>query len=93
MGRGDQRRVTWSAAEHYRKACAITPNFGASHYALALAYRDLARQGKHRASLLYQKDKLGWPSLDDPLLDAGSSCTPEPHHYLKQGVTWKQLDT
>lgn len=77
-----------SAVEHYRKACAITPNFGASHYALALAYRDLGETGKAQEHLLlYQKDKLGWPSLDDPLLDAVKQLHTGAHHYLKQGVS------
>ena len=29
------------AIDHFRKACEISPNFGAAHYALALAFRDL----------------------------------------------------
>jgi tetratricopeptide (TPR) repeat protein len=74
--------------EHYRKACATTPNFGASHYALALAYRDLGQTAQAQEHLLlYQKDKLGWPSLDDPLLDAVKQLHTGAHHYLKQGVS------
>jgi tetratricopeptide (TPR) repeat protein len=77
-----------SAAEHYGKACTASPNFGAAHYALALAYRDLGETAKAQEHLsLYQKDKLGWPSLDDPLLDAVKQLHTGAHHYLKQGVS------
>lgn len=77
-----------SAVDHYGKACATTQNFGAAHYALALAYRDLGETAKAREHLLlYQKDKLGWPSLDDPLLDAVKQLHTGAQHYLKQGVS------
>jgi len=77
-----------SAVQHYRKACEITPNFGASHYALALAYRDLGDKAKAQEHLsLYDKDKLGWPVLEDPLLDAIKELHVGAHQYLKQGVT------
>ncbi len=76
------------AVDHYRKACEITPNFGASHYALALAYRDLGEKAKAQEHLsLYQKDKLGWPPPEDnPLLDAIKELSAGAHHYLKKGV-------
>lgn len=76
-----------SAVDHYRKACEITPNFGASHYALALAYRDLGEKAKAQEHLLlYQKDKLGWPPLEDPLLEAIKELSAGAHHYLKKGA-------
>jgi tetratricopeptide (TPR) repeat protein len=76
-----------SAIDHFRKACEISPNFGAAHYALALAFRDLNDQTKAQEHLvLYQKDKLGRPHLDDPLLDAVQELRSGAHDYLKQGV-------
>jgi len=76
-----------SAIDHFRKACEISPNFGASHYALALAYRDLDDKTKAQEHLsLYQKDKLGWPLSHDPLLNAVQELRTGAHHYLKQGA-------
>jgi tetratricopeptide (TPR) repeat protein len=60
-----------AAVEHFRRACELSPHYGAAHYALASAYRDLgqtAQASEHFA--LHQKDSLTRPSLDDPLLDA-----------------------
>lgn len=77
-----------SAANHFRKACEMAPNFGASHYALALAYRDLGDNSKAQAHLLlYEKNKLGRPGLDDPLLRAVQELRTGGHDTLKQGVT------
>jgi tetratricopeptide (TPR) repeat protein len=76
-----------SAIDHFRKACEISPNFGAAHYALALAFRDLDDKAKAQEQLsLYQKDKLGRPRLDDPLLDTIQELRAGAHDYLKQGV-------
>ncbi|MGH9429729.1 MAG: tetratricopeptide repeat protein, partial [Terriglobia bacterium] len=76
-----------SALDHFLKACEISPNFGASHYALALAYRDLDDKTKAQEHLsLYQKDKLGWPVSRDPLSDAVQELRIGAHHYLKQGT-------
>ena len=60
-----------AAVEHFRRACELSPHYGAAHYALASAYRDLgqtAQASEHFA--LHQKDSLTRPALDDPLLDA-----------------------
>ena len=52
-----------------QKACELSPAFGAAHFALARAYRDLGEKEKAQEQLeLYQKDKLGWPAIPDPLL-------------------------
>jgi tetratricopeptide (TPR) repeat protein len=57
-----------SAAEHLRKACDLFPGFGAAHFALARAYGDQGEKDKAQEELaLYQKDRLGWPSVADPL--------------------------
>jgi len=57
-----------SAVEHLRKACDLFPGFGAAHFALARAYRDQREGEKAQEELaLYQKDRLGWPSVPDPL--------------------------
>lgn len=77
-----------SAIRHYQQACRLFPSFGAAHYALALAYRDQgerARAADHLA--LYQKDKLSWPSVEDPLLQAVDRLKESPRHRLKEAVT------
>ena len=75
------------AIDHFRKACEISPNYGAAHYALALAFRDLDDKIKAQEHLsLYQKYKLGRPHLDDPLLDTVQDLRVGAHDYLKQGV-------
>ena len=62
---GDAR----SAVDQLRKACALSPGFGAAHFALARAYRDAGEKEKSQQQLdLYQKDRLGWPPVPDPLL-------------------------
>lgn len=59
-----------AAAEHYRRAVAIAPQFGPAHYALALAYRDLGlddRTAPHLAA--HRAYGASRPSLADPLLE------------------------
>ena len=61
LGRIDAARGRLaSAVEHLQKACALLPGFGAAHFALARAYRDLGQKEKAEEHIaLYQKDKLG----------------------------------
>ena len=72
LGRIDAARGEHaSAVRRLQEACALFPGFGAAHFVLARAYRDLGEQEKAREHLaLYQKDKLGWPTVPDPLLAA-----------------------
>jgi tetratricopeptide (TPR) repeat protein len=81
-----QNDLAW-AVSHFRKACELSPDFGAAHYALALVYRDLDSKTEAQEHLaLYQKDKLGRPHLDDPLSDALQELRTGAHDYLKQGA-------
>src|SRR5262249_42377182 len=58
------------AAEAYGKACALFPDFGAAHYALALTYRTLGRISEAAKHLrLYERNKNSVPPTNDPLLD------------------------
>lgn len=70
LGRIDATRGRSNAAvEHLRRACDLFPGFGAAHFALAREYRDLGDKERAKEHVaLYQKDKLGWPLLPDPLL-------------------------
>src|SRR5215813_3059040 len=59
-----------AAVEHFRRACELSPHYGAAHYALAMAYRDLGQTDQAREHFaLHQKDSLTRPALDDPLLN------------------------
>jgi tetratricopeptide (TPR) repeat protein len=70
LGRIAAERGEASAAiEPLLRACELFPGFGAAHYALARAYRAKGDEAKARDELaLYQKDKLGWPTVPDPWL-------------------------
>jgi tetratricopeptide (TPR) repeat protein len=57
------------AAEAYRKATELFPDFGAAHYALALTYRALGEADHADEQLrLYEKNKAGGPPAGDQLL-------------------------
>jgi tetratricopeptide (TPR) repeat protein len=76
-----------AAAAHLEKACALFPGFGAAHFALARAYRDLGENEKAQAQLaLYQKDKLGWPSVTDPLLTSVLELKTGANARLRKGI-------
>lgn len=58
-----------SAADAYRQACELFPNFGAAHYALALTYRTLGSPDRAEEQLrLYEQNKDSAPAMGDPLL-------------------------
>ena len=88
LGRIDAARgELTSAAGHLEKACALFPGFGAAHFALARAYRDLGERGKAQEQLaLYQKDKLGWPTIPDPLLAAVLELKTGANAHLAMGI-------
>jgi Tfp pilus assembly protein PilF len=63
------RRDYVGAVEAYRKAVALFPDFGAAHYALALAYRAVGETEKAEEELrLFETNKKGVPPANDPLL-------------------------
>ncbi len=81
------RRELETAVEHLRKASDLFPSFGAAHYALGLAYRDLGDTGKAgKQFALYEKNKLAWPPADDPLLDAVDDLNAGAPYHLKRGI-------
>jgi tetratricopeptide (TPR) repeat protein len=76
-----------AAVDHYHKACDLHPGFGAAHFALARAYRDLGEKEKAREHLdLYQKDKLGWPTVPDPLLADIVGLRNSATDHLRRGI-------
>src|SRR5947208_839080 len=58
------------AAEAYSKACALFPDFGPAHYALALVHRALHQSDQADEQFrLYERNKDRFPPSSDPLLD------------------------
>jgi tetratricopeptide (TPR) repeat protein len=76
-----------AAMSTLHRACELFPEFGAAHFALARAYRDRddrARAQEHMAS--YTRNKLAWPPLPDPLLEAIHELKTGPHARLRKGI-------
>jgi tetratricopeptide (TPR) repeat protein len=82
-----QRGEAQAAVEHLSRAGKLFPSFGAAHFALARVYRDQGEEEKAREHLaLYQKDKTGWPTLDDPLLADIVALRNSPTDHLRRGI-------
>jgi tetratricopeptide (TPR) repeat protein len=71
LGKVLESRGNWTAAaDSYRKACDAYRDYGAAHYALAMAYRRLGDDSlskEHLAS--FEKHQDDAPPREDPLLD------------------------
>lgn len=69
------------------RACELAPRFGAAHYALALAYRDLGESEKARQQLaLYEVDRYGGPAPSDPLIAEVNMLKTGANVHLARGV-------
>jgi len=74
-----------TGVESFRRACELAPDFAAAHYALALAYRDLADAAKSREHFtLYQRNRKK-PRTEDPLLEAVNQLSLGPQHHFDEG--------
>jgi len=72
---------------HLSRACELAPTFGGAHFALARIYRGIGKKEKAQQHLaLYQKDKLGWPTLPDPLLADILALRNSSTDYLRRGI-------
>jgi tetratricopeptide (TPR) repeat protein len=77
-----------TAAEHFRKALDLFPDYGAAHYALGLVLRDLGQIAKAQEHLaLSQKHKFSRPPLEDELLNAITELNVAATKHLQRGVT------
>jgi len=82
-----ERGESGPAMEHLRRACELFPSFGAAHFALAKVFRDQGEAQKAREHLaLYQQDKTGWPTLDDPLLADIVALRNSATDHLRRGI-------
>jgi tetratricopeptide (TPR) repeat protein len=60
-----------AAAEEYRQASNLAPQFGSAHYALALAYRRLGNAAESQQQLeLFRSTQNAMPPEEDELLEA-----------------------
>jgi tetratricopeptide (TPR) repeat protein len=76
-----------AALERYRKSVELAPQFGAAHYALALAYRD-AGLGDRAVTHLEAYRRLGArrPVLPDPLMERVKSFRSTARHLIVEGA-------
>jgi tetratricopeptide (TPR) repeat protein len=76
------------AIRHYRSACDLAPTYGAAHYALAIALRDMGRRDEaEKEFALYQSKSNGAPELSDPLLEQIEKLkSGDALDHLKRGV-------
>ena len=83
MARGDLT----AALEHFDRAVAAYPEFGAAHYGRALVYRRLGRDADASDALEQQKRCLPcWPATGDALADAVSGVREDAAAVLKRGI-------
>ena len=81
------RRDFAGAADAYGKACALFPEFGAAHYALALIYRALGQDGKANEQVhLFEKNKDAAPPSNDPLLNEVRALNLSATNQVQMGI-------
>jgi tetratricopeptide (TPR) repeat protein len=80
-----------AGVEHFRRALDSFPDYGAAHYALGLALRDLGQTAKAQEHLaLSQKHMSSRPSLADPLLEAVAELNLSASERLKRGIVLEE---
>lgn len=86
--RGDQG----AAADQYRKACDLFPNYGAAHYALALAYHKLGRLSDAKEQLeLRNRNPNIVPPVADPFRDELRAMDRSAMNHLERGMLLEQV--
>ncbi|HQR34022.1 MAG TPA: tetratricopeptide repeat protein [Blastocatellia bacterium] len=80
-----------AAAEHFKKAVELFPEYGAAHYAFGLALRNLGQTAKAQEHLaLSQQFKDSRPPMNDPLLNAIAELNAAGSELLKRGVMFER---
>jgi tetratricopeptide (TPR) repeat protein len=75
------------ALERYRTSVELAPQFGAAHYALALAYRDTGREDRAIAHLeAYRRLGARRPVPPDPLLERVNAFRSTARHLIVEGA-------
>ena len=86
--RGDRS----AAADQYRKACDLFPNYGAAHYELALAYHKLGRLSDAKEQLeLRNRNPNIVPPVADPLRDELRDLDRSAMDHLERGMLLEQV--
>jgi tetratricopeptide (TPR) repeat protein len=75
------------AVQRLERAVAIFPEWGAAHYALALAYRVLGRRDEAaRALARHAQHGARWPVLEDKVAASVAELRDDPRATLQRGV-------
>jgi tetratricopeptide (TPR) repeat protein len=75
------------AVEAYSQACALFPDFGPAHYALALVERRLGQTGQADEQLrLYERNSDRFPPSSDPLLDEVRALNRSATYQIQVGI-------
>ena len=81
------RRDFAGAADAFGKACALFPEFGAAHYALALMHRALGQEEKANEQVhLFEKNKDGAPPSNDTLLNEVRALNLSATNQVQMGI-------
>ena len=76
-----------AALESYRKSVELAPEFGAAHYALALAYRDAGLKDRAAAHLdAYRRLGARRPVPPDPVMDRVNTFRSTARHLIMDGA-------
>lgn len=76
-----------AAAESYRRACELFPDYGAAQYALALAYQKLGKPGEAEPHFrAYQANMTVTPPLEDPLMGAVQALNLGVDQHLRRSI-------
>ena len=88
LGRAQAARQDFNAAiNSFEHALALSPRFGAAHYALAMTLREAGRIGKAKEHLaLYQQYKLIRPASHDAWLDEIAALNLSAQDHLNRGL-------
>ena len=90
-------RVCWEegkvseAIKNYQKACDLFPEFGAAHYALGLAHRNLKNEEKTQEHFSkFQRYSSREPLAEDPFLDAIKKLGVRTEHILREAFALRE---
>ncbi|MBL8208347.1 MAG: tetratricopeptide repeat protein [Blastocatellia bacterium] len=86
------QKNTTAAITHFRQALLIFVRYGAAHYALGMALRDVGQRSEAQEHLsLAQQFKYIRPALDDPLVESLAELNMSATGHLKRGVAFSEM--
>jgi tetratricopeptide (TPR) repeat protein len=82
---------TLAAVESFLRACELFPPYGASHYALALAYKKLGQAERSQQHFVrFEHDRTTVPHLEDPIRGAVSELNLGAVDHIRRGAAFEQ---